>query len=862
MIYSEQTASLLVTLTLAGNHDAYEELVKRYRKAVLSSAMTVTRNSYMAEDASQDAFVTAWMKLDTLKDHEKFGAWVCKIAKNCAKSMVSRFKEYIYFDTLETESLDHKVYPEDIVISNEENKLLKDGMKRLPKKVRTVLHLHYFEGLSIAEIAERMTISTGTVKWHLHDGRQKLRKDLSAMNERENDTLVEKVMKKVKELEEWKFKTSKNGFEDIYRDVLCEVEALPESVVKHSALANVWKMGCWWIPGEENDELIAKIKESALIGRNEDVMEFVMFTECGKVSGGEKNTIEFILNTQIPFLKKHSFNSCLATLMCRVAYGYAEIREYEKSRDILKRIITTQKPSSRSYAEALTIMKCMDTLPKKLCNYPTDHCRAFSGTAVLQKIKGEWRLSENPIGRVAVETYTGFHNHDCSANSIFLNAGQACDKFLYVKDLKVGDIYTASDETTKMLYESDCAVAETLCGTFDDCHVFAVYSTEEESSDAISKTFYKEGIGIVRQELIYPIGYTTVRVLKEYDIKGGTGLFPCHTGNRWEYSSFDKPEYKEVCSLYEMTYADDEKAYISTIEYATQKGFDETSWLDTAIALKENYFSGWDENEKIVDISYLFPILEKLAKTKKEKVHTKVACDVMKRIIETDETSNPLRTHSGHWNFFQIFKSTTMPNGIKFFDIGESMMGALRFEWKKTNAIGSSGAPLLFNMVYDIFQDATGYMWNEAWCDGFTSSIQRTLFCDINITTDIIIKTVGMVSVLGGEFDDCLEISLDIKGLDGGYKYRGGKKVYTFAKGVGLIKTVHHYSDNTLTAVYELSSFKGTGDGYFPASDGMFRRYDAVGLTEGFIAYTEYSYVGNNDGTCNVYVNQCGVKKL
>ena len=50
--------------------------------------------------------------------------------------------------------------------------------------------------LSIAEIAGRMRISEGTVKWQLHDGRKRIRKGLCAMNEKYNDTLVQRVMKK------------------------------------------------------------------------------------------------------------------------------------------------------------------------------------------------------------------------------------------------------------------------------------------------------------------------------------------------------------------------------------------------------------------------------------------------------------------------------------------------------------------------------------------------------------------------------------------------------------------------------------------------------------------------------------------
>ena len=62
-------------LTLAGEQNAYEVLVTRYQKAVISSAMMVTKNYFMAEDAAQDAFVTAWMKLDTLQEPKKYGFW-------------------------------------------------------------------------------------------------------------------------------------------------------------------------------------------------------------------------------------------------------------------------------------------------------------------------------------------------------------------------------------------------------------------------------------------------------------------------------------------------------------------------------------------------------------------------------------------------------------------------------------------------------------------------------------------------------------------------------------------------------------------------------------------------------------------
>ena len=88
MLYKDLNDETLVMLTLAGEQNAYEVLVTRYQSMAISAAASITHRAFMAEDAAQDAFVTAWMKLDTLKEPQKFGSWVCKIAKNCALNML------------------------------------------------------------------------------------------------------------------------------------------------------------------------------------------------------------------------------------------------------------------------------------------------------------------------------------------------------------------------------------------------------------------------------------------------------------------------------------------------------------------------------------------------------------------------------------------------------------------------------------------------------------------------------------------------------------------------------------------------------------------------------------------------------
>jgi len=149
LLYYDQNDETLVMLTLAGEQRAYEVLVARYEKVVIASASSVTHNQFMAEDAAQDAFVTAWMKLNVLREPAKFRAWVCRIAKNCAKNMVTRYRSFLSLEEVDGFNLKDEYYedPHYLYAKSEEKEKLHNGISKLPEKVRDIIYLHYFEGL-------------------------------------------------------------------------------------------------------------------------------------------------------------------------------------------------------------------------------------------------------------------------------------------------------------------------------------------------------------------------------------------------------------------------------------------------------------------------------------------------------------------------------------------------------------------------------------------------------------------------------------------------------------------------------------------------------------------------------------------
>ena len=387
MYYHNESDETLVMLTLAGEQKAYEVLVIRYQKAVVSSAMSITKSHFMAEDAAQDAFVTAWMKLNTLQDAKKYASWVCRIAKNCAMNMITRYRSFLPFDVVENLDLsdDGAANPAELYALSEERYEVDKSLEKLPEKVRQIIHLHYFEDLSIAEIADRIRISEGTVKWQLHDGRKRIRKELCAMNEKYSDTLVVRVMKKVEELKLWQVKNDKSGFEKVYKEVLREVEELPESREKQNALADVLMRGWCWLPGEKNDALFARIADAAMEGKNEEVMTFIVAREDSKVYGGAR--IDFIRDKQIPRLEQAGFVKALGREWFWLGYNlfrkgkvaeghiaYDKVEEILTSGDIYRILV----PYARKMEEVLST-RHKDT--------PNEHYR-IGGTAEEYRIIG------------------------------------------------------------------------------------------------------------------------------------------------------------------------------------------------------------------------------------------------------------------------------------------------------------------------------------------------------------------------------------------------------------------------------------------------------------------------------------------
>lgn len=836
----------LVLLTLAGEQTAYEILVTRWQKTVISSAMSVTKNYFMAEDAAQDAFVTAWMKLNTLQEPKKYGSWVCCIVKNCALNMISRYRSFLPLDVVDNLDIsdDGSQNIAAAYALSEERKEVNKSIGMLPERVRQIIHLHYFEDLSVAEIADRMRISEGTVKWQLHDGRKRIRKELCAMNEKYSDTLVQRVMKKVEELKLWQVKNDKSGFERVYKEVLREVEELPESVEKQSALADVLMRGWWWLPGKMNDALFARIADAAKEGKNEEVMTFIVAREDSMVYGGVR--IDFIRDKQIPRLEKAGFVKALGREWFWLGYNLfreGKTEEGHAAYDRVEEILSGDDAYRVLVPYARKMEAALASRHKE--KSPTRYLIGASAE--------EYRYIDRSLRYWNNEGFGKGHLYsiDRDVMHIFRNSSRCDGRFF--ADIPLKETFVGSDGTT-LSFVSDCESVETPAGRFDHCQLW-VTKLWDHDGKSVFKSYYKDGVGIVRHEHTND-GVTEACVLKSYQVKSGEGLLPLGEGNTWEYVSEHDPNAVAAELFYTVSFANEEKVILSSWEDVERIRYNEDSWVEMISQIRCDYYQEKDGVEIICDVYPAVERAERLAKTPMEKAHTKAAASVVRRILATDTTFNPDYTATGHWNFFS---KSIVRKGKDALSLSHNHRWS--FEWKNTGIMGAAEYPILYNDILGILQDAANAIWSEEWRVGASPIVEYSQWTH-NIRTAITCSDGGRVVTKAGVFENCLKLCLDIGGMPDGWSYRGGKKAYYFAEGVGIVRTENESCGGAKTAVYELTSYEGTGEGYMPMADGLMRRYDALGLTDGFVGAVEYSYVADDDGDIVIFADRTGIREL
>lgn len=161
----------LIRRAKGADHAAYSELVDRYKQAGYHTALGILRHQSDAEDALQEAFIKAYVYLDSYSPRYRFYTWFSTIVRNVS---LSHLKARDWLITPWTEEMMQpsrslvEESPELAALASSRADLVRDAVGMLPERYRRVVVLRYWHDLSYEEIANATQQSLGAVKTQIH----------------------------------------------------------------------------------------------------------------------------------------------------------------------------------------------------------------------------------------------------------------------------------------------------------------------------------------------------------------------------------------------------------------------------------------------------------------------------------------------------------------------------------------------------------------------------------------------------------------------------------------------------------------------------------------------------------------------
>jgi RNA polymerase sigma-70 factor (ECF subfamily) len=184
----------LVRQAQAGDVEAFGELVERHRRAVFRTALAAVRSPVEADEVAQDAFVTAFQKLEGFRGDASFKTWLLSITWRKAidrRKSVTKWVQRLVapghgsdtgeeWDPMERLSSGERTQ-EDALMTSDLQRRLKPLIAGLPKKLREALLLAGSGDHTYGEIAAMLQIPVGTLKWRVSEARKVLKQKMAAL---------------------------------------------------------------------------------------------------------------------------------------------------------------------------------------------------------------------------------------------------------------------------------------------------------------------------------------------------------------------------------------------------------------------------------------------------------------------------------------------------------------------------------------------------------------------------------------------------------------------------------------------------------------------------------------------------------
>ncbi|WP_338730794.1 RNA polymerase sigma factor [Mangrovimonas cancribranchiae] len=184
MTLTHQNIEQLIKLCKVGNQLAQLEIYNRYHKAMYNISYRIVKNDFVAEDIMQDAFLTAFTKLNSLNDINTFGAWLKRIVVN---KSIYHFNKNSKYQNVPFDDVAFKIEEDSSIDNSSENfsqlkaKEILKTMNSLKENYRIALTLHLIEGYDYEEICDIMNLSYANCRTTISRAKASLRQKLEPM---------------------------------------------------------------------------------------------------------------------------------------------------------------------------------------------------------------------------------------------------------------------------------------------------------------------------------------------------------------------------------------------------------------------------------------------------------------------------------------------------------------------------------------------------------------------------------------------------------------------------------------------------------------------------------------------------------
>lgn len=173
--------AVLIERTLAGDDDAFAEIIRAFNERLYALAVGILRNGTAAEDVVQESFIKAYRNLSKFRQESSIYTWLYRITVNTAHNYIRKNVRNGDVDMEEVALIiaDPSPNPVQTAAGNELADAVNEVVKTLPERQREVFKLHFFEHLTHREIGETLGITEGAVKANYFHAIKKMQKALA-----------------------------------------------------------------------------------------------------------------------------------------------------------------------------------------------------------------------------------------------------------------------------------------------------------------------------------------------------------------------------------------------------------------------------------------------------------------------------------------------------------------------------------------------------------------------------------------------------------------------------------------------------------------------------------------------------------